>query len=130
MVEHPPELEPADGLLDAGDVVAHGDERRIVALGARQLEQLAAVREIAVDVAKRADDRLERLLLPAERLRALGIVPDLGVLELALDLGQPRRLDLEVKDTSGAGPRVRGGRRACWRSGSVARLPWRGAIVG
>jgi hypothetical protein len=101
-VEHPPELERLNRLLDAADVVADGNDRGVVTLRARELEQLGAVGQQAVDVAQRADDRVERLLFLAERLGALGIVPDLRVLELAADLGQPRRLDIEVKDTSGA----------------------------
>jgi hypothetical protein len=49
-------------------------------------------------------DAVELLLLLAERLRALLVVPDLRILELLLDLGQAYRLLLEVKDTSEAGP--------------------------
>ena len=106
MMEHPAELERLDRLLSARDVVADGDERRVVALASRELEELGAVDEHAVDAGQRDDDRVERLLFLAERLRALGIVPDLRILELAADFGQPRRLDLEVKDTSGAGLRA------------------------
>ena len=71
------------------EVVAHGLQRRVVALGARQLEQLRAVGEPGVDRGQRADDVVERLLLLAQRLRALLVVPDLRVLELAGDFDQP-----------------------------------------
>ena len=43
MVEHPPELELADRLLEVGDVVAQRVQRRVVVLGARELEQLVDV---------------------------------------------------------------------------------------
>jgi len=46
------------------------------------------------------DDVFQRLLLLAERLCALLIVPDLRIFELATDLGEPHRLHIEVKDTS------------------------------
>ena len=42
------------------------------------------------------DDAIELLLLLAELLCALGIVPNLGILELAVDCREPRRLDVEV----------------------------------
>jgi len=45
---------------------------------------------------------VELFLLLAKLLRALRIVPDLRILELAVYRGEPRRLDVEVKDTSGA----------------------------
>jgi hypothetical protein len=37
--------------------------------------------------------------LLAERLRALGIVPDPGLFQFAIDFDQPFGLALEVKDT-------------------------------
>jgi hypothetical protein len=46
-----------------------------------------------------ADHRLERLLLPPELLRALGIVPDGRVLEGGVDLVQPQGFAVVVKDT-------------------------------
>jgi hypothetical protein len=60
---------------------------------------------------------LEGLLLLAEVLGALGIVPDLRVLDEADDLVQPALLRVEVKDTSAVrrtgGPGLRDARR--WR---------------
>jgi hypothetical protein len=39
-----------------------------------------------------------RTLLP-ERLRSIGFVPDIGLFEFALNLGQAFRLSIVVKDT-------------------------------
>jgi len=43
---------------------------------------------------------LECRAFTTERLRALGVVPDVGELQLALDFGQAFFLDCVVKDTS------------------------------
>jgi isoquinoline 1-oxidoreductase alpha subunit len=122
-MEHAAELEIADELLDGAQVGAHRLQRSVVVLSAREFEQLAAVRQPRVDRRERADDAVEGLLLLAKRLRALGVVPDLGILELAGDFGQPSRLDVEVKDTSASPARGPPGRRASSRLGSAVRLP-------
>jgi hypothetical protein len=85
MTEHPPELERLDRLAQRFDIAGDRREGRVVAFGARELEKLDAVGKSAVERRQRADDAIERLLLLAELLRALGIVPDVRVLELALD---------------------------------------------
>ena len=51
IVEHPPELEVGDALLDAGDVVGDREQRGVVVVGARQLEQLARCRAGSVSSA-------------------------------------------------------------------------------
>jgi hypothetical protein len=117
MVEHPPELEVGDRLLEAVDVAGDREQRRVVVLGARQLEELRAVGEAVVERRQRADDRVERLLLLAELLRALRVVPDLRVLELARYRREPRGLLVDVKDTSASRPPAPSARRACSRSG-------------
>jgi len=53
-------------------------------------------------VIDRRDDGLERLLLAPEFLGALGLVPDVGVLERGVDLVQAQGLAVVVKDTSEA----------------------------
>jgi hypothetical protein len=125
MVEHPAEFELADLALQRSGIVAQRVQRRIVALVARKREQLVDVGEAGVDRGQRPDDGIERLLLLAEGLGPLGVVPDLRILELAGDFGQPCRLDVEVKDTSAAALRDREAPLACWRSGSAAPLPSR-----
>jgi hypothetical protein len=95
----------------------HADERRVVALGSRQLEELGGIGEAAADARKRADDCFERLLFLAELLGAPLVSPDLGVGETRFYLGQPPFLALEVKDTSAARRTGSAGRRARRRSG-------------
>src|SRR5690606_30916468 len=128
--EHAPELEILDFRFDRPHVGFHGDERRVVVLRRGHLEQLGGVGEARLDRRDALDDRLERLLLAAERLRVLRVVPDVGGFELALDYLETRLLRVVVKGTSEARPRACGGRRSAIRVGSGARLPWRGTYSG
>jgi hypothetical protein len=102
-MEHPPELELGHRAPELRHVVDDRRERRVVTLGACEFVELPAVAEPAVNAGERVDDAVERLLLAAELLRPRRIVPDLRILELALDRGETRRFQIEVKDTSGAG---------------------------
>jgi len=68
------------------------------------------IREAAADAPERADERLERLLLLAELLRALRVLPQLRVLELAVQRREAALLRLVVKDTSAAPPTASAGR--------------------
>jgi hypothetical protein len=61
-------------------------------------------------------DKVEGLLLPAEFLGALGVVPDLGIFEREVDLSEPGFLYIDVKDTSAVRPGGRAGLRRCLRS--------------
>jgi hypothetical protein len=54
-----------------------------------------------------ADHVIEQFLLAAELLRALGVVPDAGVFELAAYFGEPLRFRVDVKETSAARPCAR-----------------------
>src|SRR5690606_33632054 len=98
------ELEVLDGLREPRDVVADRGERGVVAVRAREFEQLAAVGEPLSEVGERRDDAFERLLLAPELLRLLRIAPDLRVLERAADFLQRLRLQVEVKGTSASRP--------------------------
>jgi hypothetical protein len=97
------------------DVGLDRGERRIVVLGARELEQLACVAQLAVEAGEDADGVLELLLFAPQLLGALGVGPDVGLLELPRYLGETRLLALEVKDTSAAPPTAYSGRRASRR---------------
>jgi hypothetical protein len=57
----------------------------LVAVGLGHLEQLGVVRQVAGQVVDGLDHVLERALLAPQLLRALGLVPDLGVLERGVD---------------------------------------------
>jgi hypothetical protein len=84
-VEHPPELHVADRALERIDVLGERGEHGIVALGAGELEHLAAVLEPGGQLVQRADDRFELLSFPAELLGAPGVAPDAGIFERAGD---------------------------------------------
>jgi len=101
--------------LEAPRVLLDADERRLVVLGLAELEELARVREPARDRLERLDGGFQALLLAPELLGALGVGPDLRVLELLVDLYEARLPAVEVKGTSSA-PRTAGsGLRACRR---------------
>ena len=65
-----------------------------------ELEQFARLAQTGTQPIERADDGLEPGALAAELLRALGLVPDAGILELAQDLRRAARLAVVVKGTS------------------------------
>jgi hypothetical protein len=115
--EHAPEFERIDVALELFGVSGNAEQRRVVALGARQLEQLAGICDAAADAPERLDDRLERLLFPADFLRALLVLPELGVFQLLVQGREALFLGLEVKDTSAARPTASAARRASRRSG-------------
>ena len=74
----------------------------VVLLFARELVELAGFVERLLDAVQRRDDGLELGALAAQILRALGIGPDGGILELAVDFLEALALDVIVKDTSAA----------------------------
>jgi hypothetical protein len=126
-VEHPPEFEVGDGALELRDVGLDREQRGVVGLGAREIVELAAIVESGLQSGQRMDDAVELLLLLPELLRPLRVVPDLRILELAVDGREPRRPHIEVKDTSEAERYGPSGPSARWRSHSDVRLPWPGS---
>jgi len=68
-----------------------------------------------LDAVERVDDRFERLLFLTEFLRALRVVPQLGILELVVQRLEARLLACVVKDTSAARRFAKRGRRAMRR---------------
>ena len=98
--EHPPKFEPRDLGSDAVHLADQvGEQRRIVFL-ARERLQLRGLAERLVDAAQRTDDGFELGALAPQVLRALGVAPDLRILELAVDLFETLALRVEVKGTS------------------------------
>jgi len=88
-----------------------------VVLGTRKLEKLRCVRNPAADARERLHHGIEGLLLTAELLGTLRVVPQLRILELAVQRFEARSLGFVVKDTSAARPCAIAGRRARRRSG-------------
>jgi hypothetical protein len=74
------------------------------------LQQFARVVEARGQLVERDDDLFElRAFLP-QGLRPLGLVPDIGLLQLALDFYEPLCLAVVVKDTPSTQPCVQRGR--------------------
>ena len=82
---HPPEFERGDVLRQLFHVARYAGDGGIVTFGARKLKELLRIRKPAVDAAKRADQRFELLLFLAELLRALRLLPQLRIFELAVE---------------------------------------------
>jgi hypothetical protein len=72
-------------LLDAVDIGDDRVQRLVVVFFARHREQFAGVAQAVADAVQGQHDVLQRPLFAAKFLRALGVVPDLRVFELALD---------------------------------------------
>jgi hypothetical protein len=104
--EHAPEFEALYARLEAPQVAFHFGCRGRVIFFDRKREQLVCIAQTVLDLVETDDDLLQPRPLLAERLRALRFVPDVRLLQLALDLGQSFRLLIVVKDTSSTHPRV------------------------
>jgi hypothetical protein len=89
-------------LFQLAGVLLDAFQRRVVVLGAAELQELLGVLQAAVDRRDRLDGRLQALLLAPELLRAFRVGPDLRVLELPVDLYEAELLAVEVKGTSSA----------------------------
>jgi hypothetical protein len=109
-VEHAPEFEVGDVLLDFFYIKINSLKRGVIRFAARKLEQFRGVRQPAAHALERADDALELLLFLAEALRALLVFPELRVLQLAVQRFESPLLGVEVKDTSAAPATVFPGR--------------------
>ncbi len=97
--EHALEFELLDFRAEILDVVGDGRGRAFVVFADRKIEQIAGLAERIGQRADAADDALEIRALLAELLRALRVVPDVRVFELARDFLEALGLRIEVKDT-------------------------------
>ena len=97
--EHASKLEAGHPGFEARQVADDFTDRVVVFFFNGEFEQFGRVAQAAGKFVKGYDDLLQlRALLP-QGLRALRFVPDIGLLELPLDLGQALGLALVVKDT-------------------------------
>jgi len=97
--EHALELEFLDGRFDASGIRLEVAEPGLVVLGLDEVEQLGDVGQATRDAVERADRRIESRAFAAQFLGALGRVPDLRVLQLAVDLFEALALGGVLKDT-------------------------------
>ena len=73
--------------------------RGVVAFGAGQLQQVARATKSVIQTANSVDDLVELGALLAQLLRALGAVPDVGILQFPAYFFQALALGVVVKDT-------------------------------
>jgi len=102
-------LELALGDLDAQLLeigLGLGDDA-LIALRLAELDQAELVVELTLDPAVAADGVVELVALAQRRLRGFGLVPELGILGLGVQLREPARSVIPVKDASSAGPGIR-----------------------
>jgi hypothetical protein len=63
------------------------------------LQQFVGIAEPTGELVNQHDHLFQLTALLAQSLRTLGLIPDIGLFELALYLGETFRLALVVKDT-------------------------------
>jgi hypothetical protein len=97
--EHALEFELFDARGKLVDVVRDRCDRAFVVFVDRKIEQIAGFGQRVGQTADAADDALEARAFLAEILRALRVVPDVRVFELAGDFLETLGLGIEVKDT-------------------------------
>ena len=80
-----------------------GDDR-VITLGLAKLDQLAGLFNLALDPPVATDRLVEAGALAQQLLRRSGIVPQLRILGLRVQLGEASGRGLPVKDASSAAP--------------------------
>ena len=100
--KHAPEFQCCNTLLKGGHVRFDLRNRSLVIFFDRKREQLGRIVQRARHFVQPDHNLFQARTLLAQRLRALGFVPDVGLLEFAPDLSQSFRLAVVVKDTSSA----------------------------
>ena len=76
----------------------------LVLFGLDQFQQLPGAGQAFAEFADAGDVAVQRGALAAQGLRTLGVVPDIGILELALDFLQALDPGVVVKETPSAHP--------------------------
>jgi hypothetical protein len=83
-------------------------DNRIVALGLAELDQLDRVFDLALDAAIALNRPFEAGALAQDLLRLGGVIPELGIFRLGVQLGEAPVGNLPVKDASSAAPTTSG----------------------
>jgi hypothetical protein len=97
--EHALELEFLHVALEPRGVGLDVVDRGCLGLRFGEFEQLERAGDAVADPVEARRQRLELRALLAERLRALGRLPDLGVLQFTTDFGEPLALAVVLKET-------------------------------
>src|SRR5262249_17303111 len=87
----------------------HGGDGALVAFGFGQLQQFVRAAQALGEAADTVDDLVELGAFLAELLRALRVVPDIGILQLAAYFFETFLLGLVVKDTPQGMPAAKSG---------------------
>jgi hypothetical protein len=93
------EFQCLDLACEGLDIVGNRLHRRVVTLGAGQLKQFAGATQAIIKTADAVDDLVELRAFLAQLLGAFGVVPDVGILQLAAYFFQALSLGVVVKDT-------------------------------
>jgi len=104
-------LKLAQLLFQTSKIAGHGLHHIRVIFLLGEIQQFMGLGKFGGETGQGADLGFQARALTPQFLGALGIVPDVGLLELALDFGQTMLLGIEVKDTPvrpGNGPEGRG----------------------
>jgi hypothetical protein len=96
--QHPPELRPANALLERGRLRRGLGNGRLVVLGGAEVEQDDRVVEVARELLDAREPLLEPGALARDRLRLLLVVPEAGSERLLLELVDFRLQLRKVKD--------------------------------
>jgi hypothetical protein len=102
--EHPLKFEPFDFELEAIRVRLDFIRCALITLRSGQFQQFPRVGESLGEPLQAAHHGFELRALFAEFLRAIGVVPDAGLFELAAYFGQPLILVVVIKDTPSRNP--------------------------
>jgi hypothetical protein len=97
--EHASKLETGDTLLEAFEILLYPGDGVGILLFDCEREQFVRVIESVANLVETDNDLFELRAFLAKRLRTVRFVPDIGLLEFALNFGQPFRLAFIVKDT-------------------------------
>jgi hypothetical protein len=110
--KHAPELELRQLGLEPGEVVGDLVHGTTVVFVYRQFEETFGIVQTGRELFESADDCLEFRPLLSQSLRAIRVIPDVGLLEFALNFRQAFLLAVIVKDTPLTQQCVPGGRRS------------------
>jgi hypothetical protein len=97
--KHALEFQLLDAPREPLDVLDDRIGRVLVVLHFREVQQFAGACQALAEAADAVDRLVQQRALAAQGLRAFGVVPDVGVLQLAVDLFQALDLGVVVKET-------------------------------